>query len=195
MENSILHIIVEFSISPGPRPLWCTGARLPSRAQHCSHIPSWLGGFYHAVAPVPFTVSGQQPRSSLCFRFRPGSPRFSRYKRDICPVQVFRAKATLEHYSIPASLRRLQDGSCHPPPERFTAGGVNHERNKRNFISSKKKNCATTIATSTGGTENNNHHKKTWREADKQHLIFLHSHCELCQDNKDQPEPFGRFYG
>lgn len=116
-------------------------------------------------------------------------------KETYAPSRFSAPKATLEHYSIPASLRRLQDGSCHPPPERFTAGGVNHERNKRNFISSKKKNCATTIATATGGTENNNHHKKTWREADKQHLIFLHSHCELCQDNKDQPEPFGRFYG
>lgn len=34
---------------------------------------------------------------------------------------------------------------------------------------------------------------KTWKESDKQHLIFLHSHCELGQDNKDQLEPLEGF--
>ena len=39
-------------------------------------------------------------------------------------------------------------------------------------------------------TANNNHQKTTtWKAADKQHVILLHSHTEMCQDNKDQLEP------
>lgn len=80
---------ISFSVLPP----WSIGCRLPSGAQHCSaHRPSWLRGIYHAVAPVPFAFSVQQP----CFRSDSWTfPQFSGLKRDICHVQTSTPKSCL----------------------------------------------------------------------------------------------------